>query len=82
MKITCTIKKDYPGAGMRSYMNEFTHEYWTGNEDRTKAPDYVYSSQSSIDAQLIYIGRIGGVATGNQTALKALKNAIINEVLK
>ncbi|MFA5300780.1 MAG: hypothetical protein WC389_21530 [Lutibacter sp.] len=70
-------------------MNEFTHEYWRGHEDRTKAPDYVFTRPAGGNAPFIlYYGRINGVnfseteAMKNQAALKNLKNEIINEVEK
>jgi hypothetical protein len=74
---------------MKSYLNEYTHEYWRGNENPAKASDYVFTKPASGTAPfLLYYGRINGVnfseteAMKNQAALKDLKNAIINKVSK
>lgn len=72
---------------MKSYLNEYTHEYWRGNEDRSKAPDYVFAKAAGSGAPfLLYYGRIGGInfseidAMKNQKALKKLHDEIIMEV--
>lgn len=72
---------------MKSYMNDFTHEYWRGDEDRAKASDYVFTKPASGTAPfLLYYGRINGVgfseieAMRNQKKLKKLHDEIINEM--
>jgi hypothetical protein len=68
---------------MRSYLNEFTHEWWRGDEDRSKAADYVTRLPlTSMQAPLVYAGRIGGVATEDQEQLAKARSEILAEVFK
>ena len=64
---------------MKAHLNEFTREYWRG-EDRKTAADYVTKQLPASSSSFIYSGRIGGVATEDQAALRKLEAEIKEEV--
>ena len=68
-------------VGQKSYLNEFTCEWWRGNEDRHLAPDYVTRiSFAFTSGQTVYTGRIDGVKTDDQGELRALREEILKAV--
>ena len=52
---------------MKSYLNEFTREFWRGNPDKRLAPDYVAKSLPSYSADWIYTGRLNGQPVKGET---------------
>jgi len=60
---------------MKSYLNEFTREFWRGNPDKRLAPDYVAKSLPAPSAPWIYTGRLNGQPVKGETAegLKTLE---------
>jgi phosphoserine phosphatase len=64
-----------------NYLNEFTSEWWRGNENRRLASDYVTRiSYAFTNCQTLYTGRIDGIPTDNQDKLQSLRLEIISGV--
>lgn len=63
------------------WLNEFTCEWWRGNEDRSLAPDYVTRISFAFTGNTARLsGRINGAVTEDQEALKALRAEITQAV--